>query len=386
MSPARRRLMAFLLTSVALLVAGASAWYYFKPAALPPGIVSGNGRIEGTEIDIAAKSSGRLMDVLVGEGDFVEPGQVLAHMDTRAQQAELRQTQARVAEAKSAIVSANAQTAQRRQAEATARSLIAQRKRAKATMQAQLAQRESEAAFARNELKRSEELVARGFITAQRLDTDRTRLQTVSAALDAAKSQIAEADAAVDAATSQAAEAQAAINTAASQVEEAKAAMAAAQAAADKLATDIEDGVLKAARGGRVQYRLAEPGEVLGAGGKVLTILDVGDVYMTFFLPETVAGKIAIGAEARLVLDAVPQYVIPAQISFVASGAQFTPKTVETRTEREKLVFRVKARVDPQLLQKYRTRVKTGLPGVAYVRLDDTTPWPAQLQVKLPPP
>jgi HlyD family secretion protein len=115
-------------------------------------------------------------------------------------------------------------------------------------------------------------------------------------------------------------------------------------------------------------------------------MLDVSDVYMTFFLPETVAGKIAVGAEARLVLDAIPQYVVPARVSFVASSAQFTPKTVETRTEREKLVFRVKARIDPALLQKYRTRVKTGLPGVAYVRLDDSTPWPEQLQAKLPPP
>lgn len=386
MSPARRRLMVFLLAGAGLALAGGWAWQHFKPAALPSSIVSGNGRIEGTEIDIAAKSAGRLLDVLVNEGDFVEAGQIVAHMDTAAQQAELRQMQAKVMEAKSAIAAADAQTAQRRQAEATARSLIAQRKRAKTTVQAQLAQRQSEVEFARNELKRSEELVAKGFITEQRLDSDRTRLQSANAALDAAQSQMAEADAAIDAASSQAAEANAAISASISQVEQAKAALVAAQAAADKLATDIEDGVLKATRGGRVQYRLAEPGEVLGAGGKVLTILDVSDVYMTFFLPETVAGKVAIGAESRLVLDAIPQYVIPAQVSFVASSAQFTPKTVETRTEREKLVFRVKARIEPQLLQKYRTRVKTGLPGVAYVRLDDATPWPAQLQVKLPPP
>jgi len=84
---------------------------------------------------------------------------------------------------------------------------------------------------------------------------------------------------------------------------------------------------------------VAQPGEVLPAGGKILTILDLSDVYMTFFLPETLAGRVAIGAETRVVLDAAPQYVFPAKVSFVASVAQFTPKTVETATERQKLVF-----------------------------------------------
>ena len=117
-------------------------------------------------------------------------------------------------------------------------------------------------------------------------------------------------------------------------------------------------------------YRLAEPGEVLAAGGKVLTVLELTDVYMTIFLPTALAGRIAVGSEARIVLDAVPQYVIPATVSFVAARAQFTPKDVETRTEREKLMFRVKVRIDPELLTKYRDQVKTGLPGVAYVRLN----------------
>ena len=108
--------------------------------------------------------------------------------------------------------------------------------------------------------------------------------------------------------------------------------------------------MLKSPIAGRVLYRLAEPGEVLAAGGKVLTVLELTDVYMTIFLPTALAGRIAVGSEARIVLDAVPQYVIPATISFVAARAQFTPKDVETRTEREKLMFRIKVRIDPELL------------------------------------
>ena len=83
-------------------------------------------------------------------------------------------------------------------------------------------------------------------------------------------------------------------------------------------------------------------------------------------------------------LDAAPQYVIPARASYVADVAQFTPKTVETADEREKLMFRIKARIDPELLDKHIRDVKTGLPGMAYVRLDPRVEWPAALQIKLP--
>jgi HlyD family secretion protein len=202
--------------------------------------------------------------------------------------------------------------------------------------------------------------------------------------LDAAKSKVEEAQAAIETAKSQLTEAQSTIDASKSQIAESRSSTDAAIAAVEKIKADIEDANLKTAKGGRIQYRMAEPGEVLPVGGKVLTVLDVSDVYMTFFLPETVAGRVAIGADARLVLDAVPQYVIPAKVSFVASQAQFTPKTVETSAERQKMVFRVKAQIDPELLRKYKTRVKTGLPGVAYVQLDSSAQWPDQLLVKLP--
>ena len=189
------------------------------------------------------------------------------------------------------------------------------------------------------------------------MDQVRTSARTAAAALQAAQVKVAETEAAIEAAAAQ----------------------------IERIQADVEDSALKAPRRGRVLYRLAEPGEVLGAGGKVLTLLDLTDVYMVLFLPETVAGRVAIGSEARLILDAGPEYVVPARVSFVAARAQFTPKQVETRSEREKLVFRVKARIDRELLGRYEPLVKTGLPGVAYVRLDDTLPWPDWLEPRLPP-
>lgn len=84
---------------------------------------------------------------------------------------------------------------------------------------------------------------------------------------------------------------------------------------------------------------------MLAAGGRVLNLVDLGDVYMTFFLPTDQAGRLSIGSEVRLVLDAAPQYIIPAKVSYVADVAQFTPKTVETAEERQKLTFRIKAQI-----------------------------------------
>jgi HlyD family secretion protein len=148
---------------------------------------------------------------------------------------------------------------------------------------------------------------------------------------------------------------------------------------------EIADAVLRAPRAGRVQTVLAHAGEVLAPGGRVATLVDLSDVTMSFFLPERAAGRVAIGSEARLVLDAAPGVVIPAKVDFVASVAQFTPKTVETESERQKMVFKVRARVAPELLARYRDQVKTGLPGMAYVRVGDE-PWPERLTVKVPAP
>jgi len=198
------------------------------------------------------------------------------------------------------------------------------------------------------------------------LDDDRANTQGAKAAVATAKAQFAASEAAISAANAQ--------------VVDAGAAVEAAKASLESIGADINDSILKSPRDGRVQYRVAQPGEVLSAGGRVLNLVDLGDVYMTFFLPTAQAGRVAIGADVRLILDAAPQYVIPAKVTFVADVAQFTPKTVETEEERLKLMFRVKAQIAPELLRKYIQQVKTGLPGMAYVRLDQKVEWPASLQ------
>jgi len=204
----------------------------------------------------------------------------------------------------------------------------------------------------------------------QDLDDDRARVQGSGSAVTAAQAQVSAAQAATKAAQSE--------------VVGANSGVTASEATIARVEADIVDSQLKSPRDGRVQYRVAQPGEVLAAGGKVLNLVDLNDVYLTFFLPETAVGKVSLGSEVRVILDAAPQYVIPAQVSFVATVAQFTPKTVETATERQKLMFRVKAQFSRELLQKNLKLVKTGLPGVAWLKLDAKSEWPVNLAIKVP--
>jgi len=318
---------------VLLVIAGVGGWFaweYLRQPELPEGFASGNGRIEATEFDIATKLPGRLVEVLAEEGNMVEAGQVTGRMDTKSLEARLKVAEAQVEQARR----------ERDQAAAIIR------------------QRESECALAEKELKRSRSLYKkdRGAISLEKLEQDAAALEVSKAVCVAAEAKHANAEALI----------------------------VAGLAEVERVKVDIDDSVLKAPAGGRVLYRLAEPGEVLPAGGKVLTVLNLTDVYMTIFLPTGQAGRVAIGADARIIFDAAPDLVIPATVSFVAPRAQFTPKQVETRTEREKLMFRVKAKIASELLEQHIEKVKTGIPGVAYVRLDQTAKWPEYLNVRLP--
>lgn len=343
----------WIAVAVVLVVAGGGylAWQKFGTSGVLDGIASGNGRIEATEIDISTKTPGRIREIMVNEGDFVTAGQILARMDTDQLEAQRRQA---IAQHQRARVSVD-----------TARSLVAQRNAERTAAVAVIAQREAQLDSIQRKLGRSEQLITSSSVSQQVLDDDRANTQGAKAGVAAAQAQLAAADAAISAANAQVIDAGASVD--------------ATQAAVESITVDINDATLKSPRDGRVQYRVVQPGEVLAAGGRVLNLVDLGDVYMTFFLPTAQVGRIPIGSEVRLVLDAAPQVVIPAKATFVADVAQFTPKTVETEEERQKLMFRVKAHISPALLKKYIQQVKTGLPGMAYVKLDSNKEWPANL-------
>ncbi|HQM30750.1 MAG TPA: HlyD family efflux transporter periplasmic adaptor subunit [Syntrophales bacterium] len=355
MTPRQKKWLRMLAAALILIVLGIVAWQQFGRDEGDQGLVSGNGRIEAVEIDIAAKTPGRVKDILVREGELVRAGQVVAVLDTEVLEAQLRQAQAQLKQAESAVE--------------TARSRLVQRESEKTAARALVWQREAELEVARKRALRSSTLASEGATSQQEADDDQARVQSAEATVSAARAQLAAAEAAVA--------------TGLSEISGSRSAVDAARATVERIQADIEDSSLKSPREGRVQYRVAQPGEVLGAGGRVLSLVDLSDVYMTFFLPTAAVGQIAMGTEVRLILDAAPNYVIPANVSFISDVAQFTPKTVETAAERQKLMFRIRAQIPPDLLRKHITQVKTGLPGVAYIKLDRNVPWPANLQTKV---
>jgi HlyD family secretion protein len=297
---------------------------------LPEGIVKSNGRLEATQVDVSSKYAGRLSEVTVEEGSSVTQGQVIAKLTSPEYEAQLRAAQADVQKANDAL----------------------------AASEAEITSRESALEFAKSDFERGQELMKTGFITKQVFEQRKRNYDSATAAVQSFTSQR-------DQALSQ---------------------IANSEAEVDRVQSIIDDLTLVSPRLGRVQYQLARAGEVVAAGAPIVTILDLTDVYMTVFLPAADAGKLAVGDEARIILDPIPDYVVPARVSFVAADAQFTPKTVETTDERAKLMFRVKLKIDAQVLRQFYTRVKTGVRGLGFVRTKADVEWPAELQVKLPKP
>ncbi|MGI2177008.1 HlyD family secretion protein [Shewanella frigidimarina] len=316
-----------------IVIAGSWAvWRYFQAQPLGAGFASGNGRIEAVQVDISTKIAGRVDTIMAQEGDLVQAQQVVAKINTDQLRAKLIGAEANVASAESQVASALAT----------------------------IEQAKAEQLLAEQELHRARELVKNNHISKETYDTRVSQVAVAKAALEAAKAGLVYRERMVDA----------------------------VKASTTEIQTQIDDCVLKSPVIGRVIYRLAEPGEVLGSGGKVLTVVNLADVYMEVFLPSAQANSIAIGAEARIKLD-ILDFAIPASVSFVSPESQFTPKQVETLSEREKLMFRAKVRIPQNLVQSHIDDVKTGIRGVAYIRLTTTSgekpaPWPDFLQ-KLPP-
>lgn len=346
----------FLPLGIAALVVVAAyfIWESMRDTGPGPGFAGSNGRIEATEIDVAAKLAARIDKILVREGEFVTAGQPLVLMRTDALQAQRNEAVAQYYQAVSEHVRAKAQ--------------VTLQESDKEAAEAGVRERESELDRAERRLARSSVLSQRGAMAVQSFDDDETAVHAAKAALASARAQVTVAGAGIKAAEAETAGAEAKIK--------------AAQATIDRVDADIRESTLVAPRDGRIQYRIAQEGEVMAPGGKVINLLDLSDVYMTFFLPGTVAGRLSIGQEARLVLDAAPDWPVPAHISFVASRAQFTPKTVETENERQKLMFRVRAQIAPELLREKMQYVKVGVTGVAWVKTDPSAVWPASLTPK----
>jgi HlyD family secretion protein len=302
-------------------------YYQARKSALPEGIASGNGRIESKEVDVSSKLPLKVKDVFVQEGDLVKPGQVLVQMDTITLEAELAEANEKVATARESL----------------------------AVAKAAITKQKSEVELAKIEKARSQALVDENAGSQREADVRTKALKSSKAGYQEqyAKLQVAEQE------------------------------MKVAEANVATIQSRINDATLVSPVIGRVLYRLAEPGEVVQPGGKAITLVNLEDVYMEIFLPSDQAAAVKIGAEARFTVDYEPNKVAPGYVSFVSPEAQFTPKEVETKSEREKLMFRVKIQVPKELVLHYIERIKTGVRGMGYVKVKDTAQFPEWLEKNL---
>ena len=304
---------------------GAHYWWQRLHPPLPPGIAFGNGRLEADEINIDTKYAGRIAEMLADEGDLVKAGQVVARMDTRDLAASLKKSEAQVRQAHRAVDEANANVTQQK----------------------------TQVLLARQELDRAIALVQKGFQTKEVLDQRQQQLDGADAALNAATLRVIESEHALDAATHD----------------------------VELYNVQIADNTLVAPRDGRIQYRIANIGEVLPAGGKVFTMLDTSYVYMDIYLPTEAAGKVRFGADARIVLDAYPNIADPGQgVVHRLAGAVHAEDGRNPDRARQADVPHPGADRSGAAARTMPRSCAADCLGVAYVLTDPDAKWPAALQ------
>lgn len=353
LSPKVRQTLVLTIFLAVALGVGFAIWQMRRPSIDASVVAKSNGRLEGIDISVAARQTGRVKQLLVEEGQPVHAGQLLLQLDAGPLLAQLAEATAQLKRARAAAV--------------TAEAYLKLRKDELTTAEAGVAQRSSEIVAAESRLSRSEALLSAGGVAAQQLDDDRAQVGSARGALHAAQSQVAAARSAIAAAQSQQAEA--------------KATVEAAAAAVSRVQVEVDDCAVRAPVAGRVEFVSARPGEVAAAGAPLLGLVDTAHLDFVFFLPEQDAGRVALGDDVRIVLDALSGIVLPAKVTYVSSVAQFTPKTVETESERQKYMFRVKARVERATAANL-PQLKSGMPGTAYIRRDRTAAWPPQLEIR----
>lgn len=338
----------------ALAAGGFYYWQQRQSSKWPEHIAQSNGRLELNRIDVASLYGGRVEKMNVDEGDDVKAGDVLAQLSSATSASRLEEAQAAARRQQEAVTRAQAAKAQTQQSVA----------RAQANVDSALQQQR----VAKLEWDNARKLLADQLVSSSEAAKRQADYERAVAAVKAA-------EAARD-------EARAVVAQTGAQIAEARAGAAQAEAQVKSAASANDDMNIRAPIDGRVEYKIAEVGNVIGAGSKIVSLLDPGNVSMNIFLPAGSMSRLKVGDEARIKLDGIDA-VFPAAIKFIAADAQFTPKSVETENERAKLMFKVKLQVPSETALRYDRLLKGGLTGNGFVKTREGE-WPSELAVKLP--
>lgn len=372
-----------LAAAAALVVAGV-VWFVQRPSPATD-VIEANGQVRGTEVTLSARIAGIAEVVAVREGDLVSPGQLVAQIAARELEARLDQVNAQQAAAQSLVAELEAQARVLDETSAQARvgaRVVAgpvshemhRAGEAVARATAEVAAAEAQAAQDRKVYERFEDLRAKGFVSSNYFDEMAARRQSSEARLTAVRRAAEEARAAREKAGAASGEIEirerdvkriaaerervlAARATAVSQVDAARARVA-------EIEAQLADTRILAPSRGTVMARLAEPGELVAAGRPIATLVDLDDLFVRVYVTERDVGRIRLGDAATASVDAFPGRTFPGQVSEVAQQAEFTPKEVHVKEEREKLVFGVKVR-----LERPEGLLKPGMPADVTIRL-----------------
>lgn len=278
------------------------------------GTIHLNGRIEAPMVDLGPKVPGRVTQVFVREGDRVKAGALLVRLD-------LGETSIAVERERAGVRSAQARE---QDLEAGSRPSEVE------VIQAELADRRAAVALASKELERQRFLLERKVGTQRDYDRARTELERARAAQRVSEERLE-------------------LARAGTRRNQTRAAQAETERAAAMLKQSVavaRENEIRAPADGVIVHRLAEPGQLVGAGQPAVTMAFANRLYVRTFIPETKLGRVRMGTPARVTVDAFPGKEFPARITEIAPEAEFTPKAVETKAERVNLVYAAKADLD----------------------------------------
>jgi HlyD family secretion protein len=331
---------------------------------LPEGLIQANGRIEGDHITIASKFSGRVQELLAREGDTVHAGQVLVRLDdaqtrTRVEQArrgfEALESQVQAAHATLAVLNLEVPLAIET-ADAGILSARAVLDKARAV--------EDEA---RRDVERMRPLIAEQAVSRQQLDQAEAKWSVAKNEIAVARSKLTQAVkelAQADLGWKRVRPKESEVVTLERQRDQAEAALAEAESI-------LADLTIVAPTSGTITTRMVNTGEVVMAGAPLLELVDLDRLYLKVYIPEIEIGKVRLDLPARIYTDAFPDQPFDATVGYIASKAEFTPKEVQTRDERVKLIYAVKL----YLAANPDHRLTPGLPADAIIRWRENMAW-----------
>jgi HlyD family secretion protein len=296
------------------------------------GAITASGTIEAIEVNVASKVPGQVLSLAVEEGSRVKTGDVLATIDHAGVDIQLRQAEAGIALARAQLA------------------LLRNGARKEDIQQAEAALKQAEASLelAAEDARRMRELLRTASVTSKQRDDAEARLT------------IAEAQRAA------AAEALNKVRRLArpEEIQAAEAKLAQAEAARDLLAKAIADSTIVAPAGGTITHKAVEAGEMVNAGATVVTLSELDSVYVMIYLTEGEVGRVRLGDAADVEIDAFPGRPFPGRVTYISPEAEFTPKNVQTKEDRVKLVFGVKIEIENR-----EGLLKPGLPADAAIRV-----------------